>query len=298
MSFVDDVRARRSLQGRVVIVTGGSAGIGRSSARRLHAAGATVVICARGTDRLQEAAAELPGVQAVTADMTSRADRERLVEQTVLLHGRLDGVVLNAGQGWAGLVEQMRGEDVDRLIDVNVTATIDLARIALPHLLVRGGDLVAISSVAAWSQVPPLTVYCATKTGVEGFLKGLRREVTARGVRVHSINPGPVRTEWLARGHGHPPLSDGDGRQRLSPGVSPELVGAQVAACFRSPWSRTVTVPRVLGLARLGEVTPVNRILDMTLSRSTTAISALAEKLTAERVPDAERAPGGERSPG
>ena len=266
---------------RVVVVTGGSAGIGRATVEKLVARGDRVVTCARDGDRLAEAVAELPGVTTLSADMADAADRARLVDATLAEHGRIDAVVLNAGLGWAGLVEDMPGEAVEGIVALNLTGAIELTRLALPHLFTaareRGrGDVVAVSSVAAWSQVPPLTVYSATKAGLTGFVKGLRREVTARGVRVHTVNPFFVETEWLARGHGHPPTSDEDARGRLSRGVAPARVADAIAGCLTSPWSRTVTVPRWAGVARLGEVTPVNRLLDLTLSRQTGRIRSAA----------------------
>jgi NAD(P)-dependent dehydrogenase (short-subunit alcohol dehydrogenase family) len=285
----DSVAARRDLVGRVVLVTGGSAGIGRATATCLAERGADVVVCARGKQRLEEAAREMPGALAVVADTTSADDRERLVGAAVAAYGRLDAVVLNAGQGWVGLVEDMPVADVERLVAVNLTATMALAQVALPHLLASaaaraaGADIVVVSSVAAWSQVPPLTVYCATKAGVQGFVRGLRREVAARGVRVSSVNPGPVRTEWLARGHGHPPRSDADAHGRLSVGIPPSRVARAVTDCLRSPWSRSASVPRVLGLARLGEVPPVDRVLDLALSRMPDRVRAYADAVSAPR---------------
>jgi NAD(P)-dependent dehydrogenase (short-subunit alcohol dehydrogenase family) len=274
---------------RVVVVTGGSAGIGRATVERLVAEGDVVVTCARDGDRLAEAVRGLPGVTAVAADMADAADRANLVETTLAEHGRLDGVVLNAGLGWAGLVEDMPGDAVAGIVALNLTGAIELTRLALPHLLTaarqRGrADVVAVSSVAAWSQVPPLTVYSATKAGLTGFVKGLRREVTARGVRVHTVNPFFVETEWLARGHGHSPTSDEDARGRLSRGVSPARVADAVAGCLTSPWSRTVAVPRWAGVARLGEVPPVNRILDVALSRLSGRVREQARRAVDARV--------------
>ena len=170
----------------------------------------------------------------------------------------------------------MPGEDVHRLVDVNLTAVIELTRLALPHLLSRGdGDVVITSSIAAFSQVPPLTVYCATKAGVQGFANGLRREVSTRGVRVHTVNPAMVRTEWLARGSGYQP-QEGEGSQRESPGIDPDRVAGQIEKCLRSRWPRVASVPRIAGLARLGEVPPVNRVLDLVVSSQAHRIAGLA----------------------
>src|SRR3712207_7463545 len=90
--------------------------------------------------------------------MADADDRARLVETTLAEHGRIDAVVLNAGLGWAGLVEDMPGDAVERLIGLNLTGVVELTRIALPHLLSaaaqRGrADVVTVASVAAWSQV-------------------------------------------------------------------------------------------------------------------------------------------------
>jgi NAD(P)-dependent dehydrogenase (short-subunit alcohol dehydrogenase family) len=277
------------LSTRVLLVTGGSAGIGRATVERLVAGGARVVTCARDGDRLAASVGGLPGVTCLAADVADAADRAQLVEAALAAHGRLDGVVLNAGLGWAGLVEDMPGEAVEGIVALNLTGAIEVTRLALPHLLAAardGGraDVVAVSSVAAWAQVPPLTVYSATKAGLAGFVKGLRREVTARGVRVHTVNPFFVRTEWLARGHGHPPVSDDDAAGRLSRGIAPARVADRVAGCLSAPRSRTVSVPRWAGAARLGEVTPVNRVLDAVFSRQVDRIRSAAGRAVDARV--------------
>jgi NAD(P)-dependent dehydrogenase (short-subunit alcohol dehydrogenase family) len=276
-------------ENRVVLVTGGSAGIGRATVHRLAAQQVQVVTCARHGARLDEAVEGLPGVTGLVADVADAADRARLVELVLKEHGRLDAVVLNAGLGWAGLLEDMPGDVVEGIVALNLTGAIELTRLALPHLLAaareRGrADVVAVSSVAAWSQVPPLTVYSATKAGVHGLVKGLRREVTRRGVRVHTVNPFFVETEWLARGHGHPPASDADARGRLSRGIAPERVAEQIVRCLDSRSSRTVAVPRWAGLARLAEVPPVNRALDRVLSTRADGIRRLAARAVQRRV--------------
>jgi NAD(P)-dependent dehydrogenase (short-subunit alcohol dehydrogenase family) len=274
---------------RVVLVTGGSAGIGRATVARLVADGARVVTCARHADRLAEAVGTQPGVVGVVADMADPAGRARVLDRALTEYGRLDAVVLNAGLGWAGLLEDMPGEVVEGLVALNLTGVIELTRLALPHLLETAeeqgrADIVAVSSAAAWSQVPPLTVYSATKAGVHGFVKGLRREVTARGVRVHTVNPFFVSTEWLARGHGHAPTSDADARGRLSRGIAPERVAERIAECLTSPRSRMIAVPRWAGLVRLGEMPPVNRLLDGVLSAQADRIRTLARRVVEKRI--------------
>ena len=278
------------LRDRVVLVTGGSAGIGRAVVHRLAAAGARVVTCARGGDRLSEALASVPGATGITADVSSARDRTALVERVVTEHGRLDAVVLNAAIGYAGLVEDTPQDAVETMVTTNLTGVIDLSRLALPHLLTaaadRGrADLLVVTSSAALAQVPPLTIYSATKAGQHGFVKGLRREVTSRGLRVHSVAPAPVATEWLVRGRGAAPVSDADAEGRLSPGIRPERVAEQVARSLTSYWSRTVAVPRYMGLARLGEVPPVDRLMDMTLSRQHQRIRRLTDRAVADRTP-------------
>jgi len=277
-----------SLQQRVVLVTGGSTGIGRAVVHRLAAGGARVVACARDRDRLSEAVSGIEGATAVPADVSSPTDRTALVDRVVAEHGRLDALVLNAAVGYAALVEETPQEAVEAMIATNLTGVIDLTRLALPHLLAaaaeRGrADVLVTASSAALAQVPPLTVYSATKAGAHGFVKGLRREVTARGVRVHSITPGPVSTEWLVRGRGAAPVSDADAEGRLSPGIRPERVAEQVARSLDSYWSRTVAVPRYMGLARLGEVPPVDRLLDMVLARQAHRIQRVSDRMVAER---------------
>src|SRR4051812_16816494 len=181
-----------SVRDRVVLVTGGSAGIGRATVHRLAAGWARVVTCARHGERLAEALTGVEGARGVVADVADAADRAALVERVLAEHGRLDAVVHNAGLGWAGLLEDMPGEAVAGIVALNLAGVVDLTRLALPHLLAaardRGrADVVAIGSAAAWAQVPPLTVYSATKAGVQGFVKGLRREVSGRAVRVHAV---------------------------------------------------------------------------------------------------------------
>src|SRR5918995_6877375 len=176
--------------------------------------------------------------------------------------GQVDVLVHNAGLGVVGAVADMSAEDVERIIDTNVTAFIDLARLVLPGMQRRGdGDVLVVSSVAAWVQLPPLTAYAASKRAVDGFVEGLRREVSHE-IRVHSVNPGFVSTEFHARALGMQPREDDPGVRRL-PGVRADAVSDRVLRELRRGRGRTVAVPRVVGLARLVGLPGFSHALDL-----------------------------------
>jgi NAD(P)-dependent dehydrogenase (short-subunit alcohol dehydrogenase family) len=272
----------------VVVVTGATAGIGRATAGRLAAAGATVVGCARDADRLREVAERQPGWDLRRCDVADPDDRAALVEGVLADHGRIDVLVNNAGLGWEGLVEDMGPDDVERLYATNTVAVVDLTRRVLPGMLARrDGDIVMTSSGLAFVALPPLTVYSSTKYAVDGFVEGLRREVWTRGVRVHSVNPGPVRTEWLARSGGYQPGED-DAHRRLSRGVPPEWVAAAVHRSLTRGWARTASVPRVVGLGRLLAVQPVRSAVDLAIGLTAQRLARRGREMAAARIPGAD----------
>ena len=227
----------RALADRVAVVTGVTAGIGRAVARDLLAAGAAVVGCARDGQRLDLVAAELPGLIAVRCDVRESGERAVLLQTALDRFGRVDVLVHNAGLGYVGAVADMAAEDVERIIDTNVTALIDLAGLVLPGMQRRGdGDVLVVSSVAAWVQLPPLTAYAASKRAVDGFVEGLRREVP-HGIRVHSVNPGFVSTEFHARALGMRPREDDPGVRRTPGGGAGRGVRPGAAGAALGPWS-------------------------------------------------------------
>lgn len=251
----------RVLAGRTALVTGVTSGIGRATAAQLLGSGMTVVGCARDEERLRLVARELDGLVPVPADVRDAAQREALVKAALERTGRLDVLVNNAGVGYVGAVEDMTADDVERVLATNATAVVDLSRLVLPHMLGRGdGDVVLLSSSAVWATIPPLTVYAASKHAVDGFAVGLRREVAGRGVRVHSVNPGFVATEFLSRAVDERPA---EGQARPSPGASPQRVAAAVVRELREGRGRTTAVPRVYGLSRLLQVPGLSHGFDL-----------------------------------
>lgn len=252
----------RSLTGRVVILTGATAGIGRSTTERLAGAGATVVAVARSADALAELETEVPGVVAHRADVSDDGERIELVRRTLAEQGRIDAVVNGVGIGWSGPVEEMTVRQVRRLFETNVVAAVDLTLLVLPHLLARGdGDIVFVGSAASWFATPSLTVYSATKYAVEGFAEGLRREVATRGVRVHAVHPGLVSTQFAGRSAGDEP-GDVDAEPAPGPGMSPQHVAAAIHRVLTRPGSHSIAVPRLLEVTRLVKVPPLQQIAD------------------------------------
>jgi short-subunit dehydrogenase len=251
------------LQGARVVVTGASLGIGRATALLLARDGARVLAAARDEQRLRELASEQPGIDILRTDVTDESDRAALVAAA----GDIDVLVNNAGVGWKGLVEEMPPDDVRTLLDLNVLSLIDLTQKVLPGMLGRArGHVVNVGSVGGFVGVPGETVYCTTKFAVQGFTDGLRRELRGRGVDVTLIAPGPIKTEFLARATtGAPAAEPGS----LDYGMSADSVARAIrrALTRRIPGYRTISVPRVLGISRLGSMPGMARLSDLATTK-------------------------------
>ena len=192
----------RTLAGQVIIITGASSGIGEAAARRLAQGGARVVVTARRQDRLDALARELDpsgaNVLAVAGDITSDADRRKLVAATLQKFGRIDGLVNNAGYGTRGPVEIVPVEAIQKNFETNVFSLVALTQLVLPHLRERGdGCIVNIGSVAGKIARPLSSIYDSTKHALEALTDGLRGELKPFGVRVTLIRPGFILTEFV-----------------------------------------------------------------------------------------------------
>jgi NADP-dependent 3-hydroxy acid dehydrogenase YdfG len=197
-----------ALDQTVALVTGASSGIGRATALRLAAEGATVALAARRRDRLEELAAAIKdaGGRAlpVEADLADREQAGNVVQRTVGELGRLDTVVSNAGVMLLGPALASPTADWDAMIALNIQAQLYVVHAALPHLIAaaadgprRVADLVTISSTAGRVARPGAGVYALTKFGVTAFSESLRQELISQRVRVSVIEPGTVDTELV-----------------------------------------------------------------------------------------------------
>lgn len=191
--------------GSVCIVTGASSGIGEATARQLSGLGATVVLAARRTGRLEALAGELPGSLAVTTDLTAAEDVERLVASTVDTFGRVDVLVNNAGQGLHVPLEQLDPADLRAVFELNVVAPLRAMQAVLPSMRSRrGGAIVNVSSATSLRVFPGLGGYSATKAALNMLSQVGRLELADAGVTVSVVYPSVTATEFhqhLRAGH-------------------------------------------------------------------------------------------------
>ena len=190
----------KKIRGKVVVITGASSGLGEAAARLLSAQGATVVLGARRSDRLQSLADELSGsggkALAVATDVTHRNQVKRLVDRAAEKFGRVDVMINNAGIMPRAPLERLTIDDWDRTIDVNVKGVLYGIAAALPHMKKqKSGHMIFVSSVAGHKIGPDFAVYAATKHAVRALAEGFRQEVKPYNIRTTIISPGAVATE-------------------------------------------------------------------------------------------------------
>ena len=193
---------RQSVEGQVVLITGASAGIGEECARMVARQGARLVITARRRDRLdalkQQIEAAGGHAVAVEADITSPADRERLVQEALTVSGTIDALVNNAGYGQRGPIEIVPIEKIRQNFETNLFSLIALTQIVIPIMRRQGsGRIVNISSVAGRIARPLSSVYDSTKHALEAISDGMRGELAPFGIQVVVIEPGFILTEFL-----------------------------------------------------------------------------------------------------
>lgn len=187
------------LEGRSALVTGSSRGIGAAIARRLAADGARVVLHAREQRARAEAlAAEIGAAGVVCGDLAEGETAARLVADAHALAGGLDVLVLNAGGGSSGAVEALDLATIDRVLALNLRATV-LATAEFARLTTSAhGRIVFISSGMATHPAPGVSVGAAAKAGSEAFMRAVAQELGTRGITCNSVAPGCTRTEMIA----------------------------------------------------------------------------------------------------
>jgi NAD(P)-dependent dehydrogenase (short-subunit alcohol dehydrogenase family) len=186
------------LDGRVVVITGASSGLGVQMAEAASRAGARVVLAARRRERLEEVARSVPRADAVPADVAREEDRRRLIETAVERHGRIDALVNNAGVSHTGPALRQDVADFARVLEVNLVAPFELSCLAAAAMRrTGGGSIVNIASVMGVRSVDaaPDAAYVASKAGLIGLTRELASQWGRHGIRVNALAPGFFASE-------------------------------------------------------------------------------------------------------
>ncbi|MDA1329713.1 MAG: SDR family NAD(P)-dependent oxidoreductase [Chloroflexi bacterium] len=234
----------------VILITGASSGIGAATAKLFGLRGYRVVLAARRLERLQELEQEIEeaGGEAlsVDTDLNDLDQIQALVKKTLKEYGQVDVLLNNAGFGRTKWLEELDPQkDINLQIQVNLNAVIQMTRALLPHMIERkAGHIINMGSMAGFVATPTYTVYAATKHGVRGFADALRREVGVWGIKVSTIYPGGVKTEFGSH-------TEAKRKTGITTPKSLQLSAEDVA---QTVWSvsqrprRTVIIPWVLRL--------------------------------------------------
>jgi len=230
------------LTGKVAIVTGASAGIGRESVLALAAEGATIILTARRKERLEDLVTQIEklGSKAaiVVGDAREESTAQAAVKTAMEFAGHIDILINNAGMGIYKNLVDTTAEDYDTLIDTNVRSTFLFTRYVTPVMIKQGsGTILMLSSMAGVYGFAGEAVYCATKFAQVGFAQALDRELRPHGIKVGAICPGGVKTEF-AIGTGR--TQEGVDQSNML--EASDVAGAVLLACTQSPGSRIIEI--------------------------------------------------------
>ena len=240
--------ATYDVSGKVVLITGGARGIGNALARQLRARGALIAVVDLRPDDVDLAVEALGGDPVAIgfhADVTDRGAMQRVVAQTVERFGGLDVVVANAGiVSRAATMSSMATETFDRILDVNVNGVVNTVQAALPQVIERRGQVIAISSVMAFANSAGSIPYGMSKAAVEALARGLRVELVPLGASATSVHFGFIDTDMVQRALDTDPVVSGvleSFPRALRKRLKPEQAAAAVVAGIEARAPRVIT---------------------------------------------------------
>jgi dehydrogenase/reductase SDR family member 7B len=240
------------MKDKVVIITGGSTGIGKALANEFGTHGARLLLTGRNEKELNQTIQELRqrGVQAagVVADVTREEDNQRMATKAVQLYGGIDVLINNAGISMRALFEEVKLDVLHKVMDVNFFGVVYATRSCLPEILRSKGSIVGISSIAGYRGLPARSGYSASKFALNGFLEVLRTEMLDKGVHVLTACPGFTASNIRIRAL----VSDGS-VQGESPRNEEKMMSAE--ECAAHIYRATIQRKKLLVLTGQGKLT-------------------------------------------
>lgn len=190
MSFID----------KVVLITGASSGIGAACAVMLAKQGASLALVGRNADKFERVVSDINDINEeiepliILADISTEA--ERIIDETIKKFGKIDVLINNAGVTILATVERALLNDFDTIVSTNVRAALQLTQLAIPHLIESHGNILNVSSVFSMRPIVRFTSFCMTKSAMDQFTRCAALELAPKGVRVNSVNPGVIITDF------------------------------------------------------------------------------------------------------
>jgi short-subunit dehydrogenase len=193
-----------NIKDKIIIVTGASEGIGLAAAHELAKRGATVVLGARSKDKLDQAAAEIPGSLAIVTDMTKPEDVKNLINQTKEKFGRIDVLINNAGRGYQQPIETIDLDEYRSIMELNVFSVLEAMQLVIPIMREQGGGtIVNISSMVSKNYFPRLAAYSSTKYALNALTLTARAELEEDKIVVSAFHPKMTATQFGANASGN-----------------------------------------------------------------------------------------------
>ncbi len=201
---------------KAIVITGGSSGIGLAAAQRIMEEGGSVLITGSNRERLDNAAADLPGVHVLQNDAAQPEAAQALAQEAARLFGQIDGLFLNAGVGAGAPLGDISADLYRNIMDLNVGGPI-FGTQALAPLIRDGGSILITASIAKDKGLPASALYSATKGAVRSLARGFAYELAPRRIRVNTLSPGPIATDFFHR-LGLPPEHVGAIEEQMAQG--------------------------------------------------------------------------------
>src|ERR1700757_3620920 len=237
------------LDGRTVLLTGATGGLGRAIAEALAARGATLVLSSRKADELEQLAGSLRGAghKSVVCDLAEEGAALELIDKA----GDIDVLVANAALPGSGRLDSFSQDEIGRALRVNLESPVRMTRELLPGWQERGsGHFVFVSSMSGFVSLPRSSIYAATKFGLRGFALNLREDLRGSGIGVSVISPGAIRDAGMFADSGAPPPPG------LGTGTPTQVANAVVRAIERDKSEIRVAPPHQRAYARFAMMAP------------------------------------------